>query len=282
MSLCCLICVEQSDVAIIESFGRFDRLAPPGAHCLVPCKDQVAGTMSYRLEELICQIDSKSRDNVFLTVHVTIQYQILRADHSVEKAFYTLEDARGQIEAYVHNSVRGKVPQYELDQLYAMRGEISRSVKEEIDHHMEGYGYEVTQVLMNEITPANQVTDAMNQIQTNSLLKAAAVDKAEAQKIQIVRAAEAEAESKRLSGVGLAEQRKAIVAGLQSSIEHFQEGVQGLSSEDVMSLLLMNQYFDTLKEVAKNSSSTTLFLSHTGGLQDVARQMETGIIKKSN
>ena len=153
-------------------------------------------------------------------------------------------------------------------------------MKLEIDRHMAEYGYEILTVLMTDIEPAASVTNAMNQIQTYSRLKTATVDKAEAHKIQVVKAAEADAESKRLSGVGLAEQRKAIVAGLQTSIETFQEGVKDLSSEDVMSLLLLNQYFDTLNQVAKTSSQTTLFLSHNGGLAEVADQMQQGVMKK--
>jgi regulator of protease activity HflC (stomatin/prohibitin superfamily) len=275
----CFICVEQSEVALVESFGKFTYLATPGCHCLVPCRDEVAGKVSLRLEEMNCTIDSKSKDNVFLTMSVAIQFQILH--ESVEKAFYTLDRADKQIEAYVHNSVRGKVPQYELDEIYSMRGEISKSVKEEIDQHMANYGYEIITVLITDIAPAPSVTEAMNLIQTNSRLKAATVDKSEAHKIAVVKAAEADAESKRLSGVGLAEQRKAIVAGLQASIEHFQTGVPGLGSDDVMSLLLMNQYFDTLKDVAKASQSTTLFVSHTGGLKEIAQQMDEGIVTSS-
>ena len=167
----CFICVEQSEVAVVESFGKFTYLATPGCHCMVPCKDEVAGKVSLRLEEMNCNIDSKSRDNVFLQMSVSIQYQILHS--SVEKAFYTLDRADKQIEAYVHNSVRGKVPQYELDQIYSMRGEISQSVKEEIDQHMDSYGYEIITVLITDIEPAPAVTEAMNLIQTNSRLKAA-------------------------------------------------------------------------------------------------------------
>lgn len=273
----CWSCVEQSEVAIVEDFGKFDKLATPGCNFLIPCKHNIAGVVSLRLTEMQCQIESKSKDNVFLTCSVSVQYQILR--ESVEKAFYTLENAYGQIEAYVHNSVRGKIPQYDVDEIYTMRGEISNAVKVEIDQHMENYGYEIITVLMTDIEPARSVTEAMNKIQTYSRLKAATVDKSEALKIQVIKAAEADAESKRLSGVGLADQRKAIVAGLQTSIEHFQDGVKDLSNDDVMSLLLMNQYFDTLKDVAKASSSTTLFISHSGGLQDVADQMKQGIFK---
>jgi regulator of protease activity HflC (stomatin/prohibitin superfamily) len=216
---------------------------------------------------------------VFVTVRLTLQYQIL--PDSVESAFYTLSTPIYQIEAYVFNSIRGKIPLYNLDDLFMERSTIAKQLKEEVDHQMEQYGYEIISALITEIEPARSVRDAMNAIQMQQRLKTAANDEAEARKIRVVKAAEADCESKRLSGVGLAEQRKAIVAGLQQSIEQFQEGVQGLSSEDVMSLLLINQYFDTLKEVAAASSSSTLFIQHSGGLEQVAAQMMNGIIHSS-
>lgn len=273
----CYTCVEQSEIALIESCGKFTIAAKPGCHCLVPCKDSVAGTVSLRLQEHNCVIESKTRDNVFVNVKITLQYQIL--PEAVERAFYTLAAPLQQIEAYVFNSIRGKIPQFDIDDLFVERATLATQLKEEVDLQMEQYGYEITTALITEIEPARMVRDAMNQIQMHQRLKVAAVDEAETLKLRVVKAAEADAEAKRLSGVGLAEQRKAIVAGLQSSIEHFQQGVQELSSEDVMSLLLLNQYFDTLKEVASNSAGSTLFLSHAGGLEAVAEQMTRGIIR---
>ena len=277
----CYICVEQSEAVIIENWGKFSQVGQPGCHCLTPCMSNVAGKVSLRLEEMRVRIDSKSKDNVFLTVSVGVQYQIL--PQSIEKAFYTLESPQVAINAYIQNAVRGHIPTHDLDDIYSSREEISFAVKKEIDQHMAGYGYEVVSVLLTDIEPAHKVTEAMNQIQTYSRLKTAAVDKAEAHKIQVIKSAEADAESKRLSGVGLAEQRRAIVGGLQASIETFQEGVRDLSHEDIMSLLLLNQYFDTLNHVAKSSSGTTLFLNHNGGLKEVAAQMQEGIlVKKRN
>jgi regulator of protease activity HflC (stomatin/prohibitin superfamily) len=159
-----------------------------------------------------------------------------------------------------------------------MRGEISLKVKEEIDAAMDEYGYDVVNVLIVDLDVGSKVTEAMNSIQTYQRMKNAMTDQAEAQKIAVVKAAEADAEAKRLSGVGLAEQRKAIVAGLQSSVEMFRQGVPGLSNDDVMSLLLLNQYFDTLKDVAKSSSAVSLFISHSGGLDAIANQMENGVL----
>lgn len=275
MAFC--ITVEQSEIAIIERCGRFTEEARPGCHCLVCCADAVAGTISLRLQEHQCTIESKTKDNVFVNLHVTFNYQILPG--SVQKAFYELSSPLNQIESYVFNSIRGKIPLYTLDELFQERATLSAQLKEEVDAQMESYGFEIPSALITNVVPAGTVMEAINKIQTYKRLKSAAVDEAEAAKLRVVKAAEADAESKRLSGVGLAEQRKAIVAGLQQSMGEFQSGVPGLSNEEIMSLLLLNQYFDTLKDVAVGSTSSTLFLSHAGGLDSVAQQMMTGIIR---
>lgn len=277
MSVCCWTCVEQSEVAIIESCGKLSTIAKPGCHLMVPCRDTIAGTISLRLQDERCKIESKTKDNVFVYIHVTLQYSVL--PHKVEEAFYSLTSPVHQIEAYVYNCIRGKIPQYTLDELFIERSTISKQLKEEVDHLMDSFGYDIMSALITEIEPARSVRDAMNAIQMAQRAKAAANDEAEGRKLRVIKAAEADSEAKRLSGVGLAEQRKAIVAGLQSSMESFQHGVQDLNNEDVMSLLLLNQYFDMLKDVASASSSTTLFLSHSGGLDVVADQMTNGIIK---
>lgn len=272
----CCVCIEQSEVGIIEDCGKFSGEARPGCNMLVPCKQRIAGRVSLRVQDIQFTVESKTKDNVFCDIHISLQYQVL--PDAVDKAFYTLEDPVSQISSYVYNSLRGKIPMYDIDQVFLMRGEIANALKEEVDHQMDHYGFDIVTVLIIRIDPAQSVREAMDLIQTNQRMKAAAVDKAEAQKISIVRAAEADAEAKRLSGVGLAEQRKAIVGGLQSSIEHFRDGVQELSSQEVMSLLLMNQYFDTLKDIAVHSSGSTLFVSHAGGLDAVAQQMTNGIL----
>jgi regulator of protease activity HflC (stomatin/prohibitin superfamily) len=275
---CCWICVEQSDVAIVEDCGKYKTSAKAGCHFLTPCKESVAGVVSLRVQDHHCTVESKTKDNVFVNVKLSIQYTVL--PNAVEKAFYTLQNPVMQIESYIFNSIRGQIPQFDIDELFSMRSEIAERLKQDVDNQMDKYGFDILTVLITDIDPAKSVRDAMNQIQVYQRMRSAVTDKAEAQKAATIKAAEADAEAKRLSGVGLAEQRKAIVGGLQSSIEHFQEGVQELSSEDVMSLLLLNQYFDTLKDIASASSGSTLFLSHNGGLEQVAAQMTQGIIKR--
>jgi regulator of protease activity HflC (stomatin/prohibitin superfamily) len=285
VSTCCCCCatIDQGNIGVLENWGKYEREVPPGLICLCPCRDNVAGTVSTRLMEAHANVESKSRDSVFITVKLKVQYAVLRnKKDSVKQAYYSLENPRAQIESYIHNSVRGQIPRFDLDQIFLMRGEISEAVKQEIDNAMDEYGYDIQNVLIVDLDVGAKVTNAMNSIQTYQREKNAMVDQAEAQKIAVVKAAEADAEAKRLSGVGLAEQRKAIVAGLQSSVEMFRQGVPGLSNDDVMSLLLLNQYFDTLKDVARHSSAVSLFISHSGGLNAVAKQMEEGVLHTGN
>lgn len=281
---CCGCCatVDQGYIGLLEVWGKSEREVAPGLACLCPCRDSIAGTVSTRLLEAHANVESKSRDSVFITVKLKVQYAVLRnRPDAVKQAYYSLENPKHQIEAYIHNAVRGQIPRFDLDQIFLMRGEISLAVKQEIDNAMDEYGYDIVNVLIVDLDVGAKVTNAMNSIQTYQREKNAMIDAAEAQKISVVKAAEADAEAKRLSGVGLAEQRKAIVAGLQSSVEMFRQGVPGLTNDDVMSLLLLNQYFDTLKDVARSSSAVSLFISHSGGLATVAKQMEEGVFNTS-
>lgn len=276
---CCCTQVEQSEVAIIEDCGKFDRIARPGCNPINCVTESVAGKMSLRLVEKKCVVESKTKDNVFVNLHITFNYQVIPS--SVEEAFYSISDPVALITSYVYNSIRGKIPLYNLDELFQERASLSSQMKEEVDAQMAAYGYDIPSALISNVEPAPSVRDAINKIQMCRRMKTAAVDEAEAHKIRVVKAAEADAESKRLSGVGLAEQRKAIVAGLQESVEQFQQGVPGMSNDQIMSLLLLNQYFDTLKDVAQTSTASTLFLSHAGGLDQVSSQLTGGIISHS-
>ena len=258
----CVLCISTGERGIIENCGKYENVATPGCHCLIPCYQDLAGKISLRLQQLDAKVETKTKDNVFVTIAVTIQYIVL--DGAVDKAFYRLENPVGQIQSYVFNSIRGQVPEYELDQIFQVRKQIADAMKVDLDSHMHEYGYDISTALITDIEPAPMVKNAMNQINTNARLKAAATDKAEAEKIRVIKEAEAEAEAKRLSGVGLAEQRKAIVSGLQRSIENF-AALGDLSSQEVMMMVLMNQYFDAIKDLAEHSKGSSMFIPHAPG-----------------
>lgn len=267
----CCTTVDQSEVAVLETCGRFTRTAGPGCHCVLPwtCK---GGTLSLRLREHFFFIRSKTKDNVFVNIRLAVQVQVI--PDRVAPAFYSLVNPLVIIESYVSNSVETKIPLYNLDALFVERSSISQQVKNETDAVIESYGWSVVSTLITEIDPGAAITEAINSIQKFQRLRVAAVDEAETKKMQRVRAAEANCESRRLAGMGLAEQRKAIVAGLRKSVESMRGDVRGLNNQDVLNLLMLNQYYDTIKAVAEGSNNSLLFIEGASGMGRVAQELQ--------
>jgi len=263
----------------MEKWGRFTNTATPGCHFVNPCcGEAVAGTVSMRIQELDVKCETKTHDNVFVTISVSVQYHVIV--DSVYDAFYKLTNPRQQITAYVGNVVRSTVPRIKLDQVFETKDEIAHAVRDELEKVMSTFGYSIVQALVTDIDPDHRVKASMNEINAAQRLRVAAADQAEAQKIVAVKAAEADAESKYLAGMGIARQRKAIVDGLRDSVTSFSEAVHGISPKDVMDLLLVNQYFDTMKEIGAHSKATTIFIPHSpGAVSDVASQVRDGFIQ---
>ena len=203
--------------------------------------------MSLRVQSLDVRCETKTLDNVFVDVVVSVQYQVI--PDSIYDAFYRLSNPRQQITAYVYDVVRSTIPNQTLDHAFEAKEEIARSVKQALAHTLTTYGYHILNALVTDLTPDARVRNAMNEINANKRLKEAAYEKAEGEKILVVKSAEAEAESKYLSGVGVAKQRKAIVDGLRESISEFANHVEGTNSKDIIDLLLITQYFDMLKDI---------------------------------
>jgi len=259
MSCCCFACIEESDVAMVERCGKFDRKL--GSGCSVVCcclGDQVAGTVSCRLQQLDIECETKTHDNVFVTLMINVQFKVI---HNQERdAFYALEDYKKQINSYVFDTVRSAVPKINLDKVFEQKEDIANAVKQELSKCMQAYGWEIIQVLIADIEPDPKVKNAMNEINTAQRLRVATVDKAEADKILVVKKAEADAESKYLGGVGIARQRKAIAEGMRDTVMAFTEKVPESSPQEIMDLVLVTQYFDTLKEIGEKSRASTIFL----------------------
>ncbi|MED6134709.1 HIR complex subunit [Stylosanthes scabra] len=253
--------VDQSTVAIKEVFGKFDDVLEPGCHFVPWCLgSQVAGYLSLRVQQLDVRCETKTKDNVFVTVVASIQYRAL-AEGAVD-AFYKLSNTREQIQAYVFDVIRASVPKMELDASFEQKNEIAKAVEEELEKAMCAYGYEIVQTLIVDIEPDEHVKRAMNEINAAARLRMAANEKAEAEKILQIKRAEGEAESKYLAGLGIARQRQAIVDGLRDSVLAFSENVPGTTSKDVMDMVMVTQYFDTLKEIGASSKSTSVFVPH--------------------
>lgn len=271
--LCCTV-ISQSDVGIVESCGKFSDVLSPGCHCILPW-NSVVSVLSTRLIEIQDTVESKTKDNVFVDIKLTIQYQILPL--KAESVHYRLSYPENILRQHVSNSIRAKIPLYLLEALYVERSNISQQLKQEVDDVMETYGIDIMSALVTDIQPCYGVSDAMDKVQKVQRLRVASVDAAETDKMVRVRAAEAACASRRLAGEGLAEQRKAIVAGLVRSMKEVKDGVPSLTSEDAASMLLMNQYYDTLRTVAEKSSKKVMVWETSGGLEKVANQLISGV-----
>jgi regulator of protease activity HflC (stomatin/prohibitin superfamily) len=264
--------VQQQTTAIIERFGKFIRIAQPGLNVKIPFVDAVAGRINLRVQQLDVKVETKTHDNVFVHVLVSVQYHVL-PDKTYE-AFYRLADPHSQITSYVFDVVRARVPTQKLDDVFEKKDEIADAVKSELAEVMDDFGYGILKALVTDIDPDAKVKEAMNEINAAQRMRVAAMEKGEADRILKVKAAEAEAQSKALQGKGIADQRKAIVEGLRTSVEEFRQGVPGATPHDVMNLVLMTQYFDTIKDVGAASRTNTILIPHSpGGMGDLMAQL---------
>jgi regulator of protease activity HflC (stomatin/prohibitin superfamily) len=268
--------VHQQTKEIIERLGKFHRLANPGLNFKWPFVDKRVWKVEMRVLQLVVIVETKTKDNVFVKVPVAVQYRAI--PERAADTYYQLTDDQKQLTSYVLDVVRAKVPTLELDEVFEKKDDIAAAVKEHLDETMKNFGWEVLGALVTDVDPAENVKNAMNEIQAQTRLQVAARAKGEANKILTVKNAEAEAESKRLQGEGIANQRKAIVEGLRDSVKQFQEAT-GVNANDVLRLVLMTQYFDTLKEIGVSAGSKVILLPHApSGMIDVADQLTKSII----
>jgi regulator of protease activity HflC (stomatin/prohibitin superfamily) len=269
--------VETSQVAIVQRLGKFARVAGPGLNWKTPFLETVVKRLSLKVQQFDVQVETKTQDNVFVQIPVSIQYKVM--PDAVEAAFYKLTDPVKQIESMVYNVVLGHVPKMKLDDTFLNQADIANDLRDNLDASMKEYGYSIVKVLISDIVPDQKVKAAMNDINAAQREREATVSRAETNKMLLVKQAEAEAESKRLQGEGIANQRKAIITGLKDSVEDFAKTVPGSTPQDVMQLVLMTQYFDTLKEIAANDHSNTILVPHTPNtLSDIMSQIRNAIV----
>jgi len=270
-----LFTVRTYTAGVVERFGKFNRIVRPGLHVLIPYAERVY-FVDLQVKQAQFSVETKTRDNVFVQIPVSVQYQIL--DDKIYDAFYKLSAPQKQIESFVFNSILGHVPKLSLDETFEQQSGISIAVKTELDSTMSSFGYNILNALVTDIIPDTKVKDAMNDINAAQRAQVAAQARGEADKILKVKQAEAEAQSKALQGQGIAAERQAIIDGLRSSIEHFRESVPGATAEDVMALVLLTQYFDTLKDIGTKAGTNTLFLpNNPGAANDFLVQILAGL-----
>ncbi len=270
-----LFTVRTATAGVVERFGKFNRIVRPGLQILMPYAEK-AYIVDLQVKQAQFSVETKTKDNVFVQIPVSVQYQVL--DDKIYDAFYKLSSPQKQIESFVFNSILGHVPKLSLDETFEQQSGISVAVKTELDAIMSGFGFNILTALVTDIIPDVKVKAAMNDINAAQRAQVAAQARGEAEKILKVKQAEAEAESKALQGKGIAAERQAIIDGLSASIEHFQQGVPGATSEDVMALVLLTQYFDTLRDIGTRGGTNTVFLpNNPGAANDFQTQIIAGL-----
>jgi regulator of protease activity HflC (stomatin/prohibitin superfamily) len=270
-----VIIVREASAVVIERFGKFQRILHPGMSLIIPFIDRKAAVINLRVQQLDVTVETKTLDNVFVNLQVSVQFKV--GGDQVKEAYYSLDNPRNQISSYVFDDVRAEVPKLELDDVFAKKEDIALAVQQNIHESMDEYGYHILKALITDIDPDHKVKDAMNRINAAKRDKEAAMEEGEAKKIKIIKEAEAEAESKRLSGEGIARQRLEIVRGFKESVEDFKRSLDQVTHEEIMQFVLMTQYFDTLKDIGSNSKNSSILMPHSpGGLKDFQEQIISG------
>ena len=251
--------VKQATAAIVERLGKFHSTRHAGLHLKIPFIDQVSKRMTLRIQQLDVIIDTKTLDNVFIRMKVSVQYQVIK--EQVADAFYKLENPENQITSYVFDVVRAEVPKLKLDDVFVRKDDIAIAVKGELQEAMQSYGYDIIKALVTDIDPDEQVKHAMNRINAAEREKTAAEYESEAQKIRIVAVAKAEAESKKLQGQGIADQRREIAKGLQESVEML--NAANINAQEASALIVVTQHYDTLQAIGGNNRSNLVLLPNS-------------------
>lgn len=251
-----LFTVKQQTAAIIERFGKFHSIRLPGLQFKVPIFDRIAGRVSLKIQQLDVIVETKTKDDVFVRLKVSVQFQILK--DGIYEAFYRLENSSEQITSYVFDVIRAEVPKMKLDEVFERKDDIAVAVRRELQEAMTEYGYGIVKALVTDIDPDGEVKKAMNRINAAEREKLAAEYEAEAERIRIVAKAKAEAESKRLQGQGIADQRREIARGLEESVEVLNN--VGINSQEASALIVVTQHYDTLQSLGENTDSNLILL----------------------
>ncbi len=273
--------VRQQTAVIIERLGKFSRIAHPGLNFKIPLIERQSGCVNLKIKQLDVQVETKTKDNVFVKILVSVQYRAMPT--AIFDAFYKLESPTHQIQAFVFDVVRAKVPGTPLDDVFAKKDDIAKEVKCELHETMTNFGFEMIKALVTDIQPNENVKEAMNEINTAERLRIAAKEKGEAEKILRVKQAEAEAEANILHGKGISGQRQAIVEGLSQSLDEMQKQMPNIDAERVMDMIVLIQYFDMLRELGTSSNVNTVFVPHSpSAVSDLSEQLRETIFSAKN
>ncbi len=264
--------VRQQTAAVVQRFGKFNSVRTAGLQLKIPIIDKIAGRINLRIRQLDVNVETKTKDDVFVRIKVSVQYVVLL--DKIYDAFYRLEDPQQQITSYVFDTVRAEVPKLKLDDVFEKKDDIAVAIRRELEQSMNEYGYGIIKALVTDIDPDVEVKNAMNKINASERQKVAAEFEGEAERIRIVAKATAEAESKRLQGRGIADQRREIARGLEESVNVLNQ--VGINSQEASALIVITQHYDTLQAVSENTRSNLILLpNNPSAASDMLTELTT-------
>ena len=271
--------VKQKNAVIIERLGKFNRVAKAGLQVKIPLIDSIAGNVNLRVRELPVEVETKTKDDVFVKIVVSVQFFVIDTVDGIKDSFYELNNPEQQIQSYVFDSIRSEVPLMELDDVFAQKEKIAIAIKNELSDTMKQFGFDFIKALVTDIDPDAKVKQSMNEINAAKRMKEAAREEAAAGKIRVVAAAEADSESKRLAGEGIAKQRIAIANGLKESVEEVKLAMEDhVTSQDVMNMLFMTQHYETISKLSENNTSTIFMPYSPDNVGDLQMQIQSSLI----
>ncbi len=271
--------VKQKTAAVIERLGKFQKVAKAGIHIKIPFIDKIAGRVNLRVMELPVEVETKTKDDVFVRLIISVQYFVIDTPEGIRQSFYKFDHPEHQIQSYVFDSIRSEVPNLILDDVFSEKDKIARVVQKELADTMREYGFNIIKALVTDIDPDSKVKHAMNEINAAKRMKEAAKEYAEAEKIKVVAAAQAEAESKKLQGEGIANQRIAIANGIKKSVEEVKDAMEdNVTGQQVMNMLFMTQHYDTISRLADQGVNTIFVPYSPGTVGDLQTQIQSSLL----
>ena len=274
-----LYMVKQQTSVVIERLGKFHKVSGAGLQFKIPLIDSIAGNINLRVRELPVEVETKTKDDVFVKIIVSVQFFVVDSIDGIENSFYKLNNPEQQIQSYVFDSIRSEVPKMELDAVFAEKDKIAIAVKNELSETMQQFGFDFIKALVTDIDPDAKVKHAMNEINAAKRMKEAAKEEAAAAKIRVIAAAEADAESKRLAGEGIALQRIAIANGLKESVAEVKLAMEDhVTSQDVMNMLFMTQHYETVAKLSENNTSTIFMPYSPDNVGDLQMQIQSSLL----
>ena len=271
--------VKQQTAVVIERLGKFHKVSGAGLQFKIPLIDSIAGDINLRVRELPVEVETKTKDDVFVKIIVSVQFFVVDSINGIESSFYKLNNPEQQIQSYVFDSIRSEVPKMELDAVFAEKDKIAIAVKNELSETMQQFGFDFIKALVTDIDPDSKVKHAMNEINAAKRMKEAAKEEAAAVKIRVIASAEADAESKRLAGEGIALQRIAIANGLKESVAEVKLAMEDhVTSQDVMNMLFMTQHYETVAKLSENNTSTIFMPYSPDNVGDLQMQIQSSLL----